>query len=74
MYKRQILRLDLWKITLARILVSVQWFNPLAWLALKKFVVAIELACDEQAKGEEIPKELEMKMTALQVATSTPAP
>lgn len=60
-----ILRLDLWKITLARILVSVQWFNPLAWLALKKFVVAIELACDEQAKGESPQQQLDYSRALL---------
>lgn len=42
-------RLDnLWRI-LAFLLVSVHWFNPLAWLFLKLFLNDLELACDESA-------------------------
>jgi beta-lactamase regulating signal transducer with metallopeptidase domain len=38
---------NLWRI-LATISVSVHWFNPFAWLFLKKFLEETELACDER--------------------------
>lgn len=37
---------NLWRI-LALISSSVHWFNPFAWLFLKKFLEVTELACDE---------------------------
>lgn len=41
-------RLDnLWRL-LAFAVVSVHWFNPLAWLFLKLFLGDLELACDER--------------------------
>jgi len=38
---------NLWRI-LTVISACVHWFNPLAWLFLKKFLEEIELACDEK--------------------------
>ncbi len=38
---------DLWKNLLIRILALPQWFNPLAWLAVRRFEEAGEWACDE---------------------------
>ena len=38
---------DVWKVFAARILMLPQWFNPLAWLALRQFDAAIEMACDD---------------------------
>ena len=38
---------NLWRI-LAIISSSVHWFNPFAWLFLKKFLEVTELACDER--------------------------
>lgn len=38
---------NLWRI-LAIISASVHWFNPFAWLFLKKFLEETELACDER--------------------------
>ena len=47
--KTHIRRADnLWRL-LAFMIVSVHWFNPLAWLFLKLFLADIELACDECA-------------------------
>lgn len=37
---------DLWINALAGLLCAIQWFNPLAWWALRRFRVAQELACD----------------------------
>lgn len=52
------LRDNLWRI-IAIITVSLHWFNPLAWLFLKKFLEETELACDERvlsACGEDEKK------------------
>jgi beta-lactamase regulating signal transducer with metallopeptidase domain len=38
---------DLWKSLLARLLACPQWFNPLAWLAIRRFEEAAECACDD---------------------------
>jgi beta-lactamase regulating signal transducer with metallopeptidase domain len=38
---------DLWKSFLARLLAWPQWFNPLAWLAVRNFEEAAEWACDD---------------------------
>lgn len=42
---------NLWRI-LAIITVSVHWFNPFAWLFLKKFLEETELACDERVLAD----------------------
>jgi beta-lactamase regulating signal transducer with metallopeptidase domain len=44
-------RHDLWKSIAVRLLVLPHWFNPLAWLAVRRFDEAAEWACDEAAKG-----------------------
>jgi len=38
---------DLWKNLLIRIFALPQWFNPLVWLAVRRFEEAGEWACDE---------------------------
>lgn len=42
---------NLWRIV-AVISASVHWFNPFAWLFLKKFFQETELACDEQVLAD----------------------
>ncbi|MDD4163701.1 MAG: M56 family metallopeptidase [Eubacteriales bacterium] len=37
---------NLWRI-MAFLIVTVHWFNPLAWIFLKSFLADIELSCDE---------------------------
>lgn len=37
---------DLWTLYVATIFIALQWFNPLAWLALKAFRTDQEAACD----------------------------
>jgi hypothetical protein len=44
-------RRDLLKSILVRLLMLPHWFNPLAWLAVRRFDEAAEWACDEVAKG-----------------------
>ena len=41
-------RRDLWKSAAIRILALPQWFNPLAWKAVRAFDEAAEWACDDQ--------------------------
>ncbi|MGI9516838.1 MAG: M56 family metallopeptidase [Pirellulaceae bacterium] len=40
------LRGDVWKSLMARVLALPHWFNPLAWLAVRKFEESGEWACD----------------------------
>ena len=42
-----IVRRDLWKAILVRILALPQWFNPIAWKAVRAFDDAAEWACDD---------------------------
>lgn len=42
---------DVWKSLAARFLALPQWFNPLAWLAVRHFDEAAEWACDAAACG-----------------------
>jgi beta-lactamase regulating signal transducer with metallopeptidase domain len=44
---------DLWKSLLARLLAWPQWFNPLAWLAVRRFEEAAECACDDAVVAAE---------------------
>ena len=44
-------RSDVWKSLSARILALPQWFNPLAWFAVRHFDEAAEWACDAAAYG-----------------------
>lgn len=48
-----LVRGDLWKSFLARLLAWPQWFNPLAWLAVSRFEEAAEWACDDAALASE---------------------
>ncbi len=42
-------RRDLWKSLALRLLALPQWFNPLVWLAVRRFDEAAEWACDAAA-------------------------
>lgn len=42
-----LVRGDVWKVLVARLLMLPQWFNPLTWFALRRFDAAIEMACDD---------------------------
>lgn len=43
---------DLWKNLLVRLLALPQWFNPLVWVAVRRFEEAGEWACDERVAGQ----------------------
>ncbi len=46
------LRGDIWKSLAARALAMPHWFNPIAWLAVRRFGEAAEWACDRAATSE----------------------
>ncbi len=48
-----LVRGDLWKAVLVRILALPQWFNPLAWNAVRSFDEAAEWACDDEVMSTE---------------------
>ncbi len=48
---------NFWRI-LAFATVAVHWFNPLAWLFLKRFLSDLELACDERVIARMEKKEI----------------
>ncbi len=70
------IRGDLWKSLLARILSWPQWFNPLAWLAVRRFEEAAEWACDDAALAIESEARFDYLRALLALGTShlsTPA-
>jgi|GEM_PF-2968461 len=44
---------DLWKSLAVRVLALPHWFNPVAWLAVRRFDDAAEWACDRAAMDEQ---------------------
>ena len=46
------LRGDVWKSLAARVLALPHWFNPVAWLAVRRFEEAAEWACDAAAADD----------------------
>lgn len=46
-----ILRRDVWKSVIVRLLALPHWFNPLAWLAVRRFEDCAEWACDDLARA-----------------------
>jgi beta-lactamase regulating signal transducer with metallopeptidase domain len=61
---------NLWRI-LALISSSIHWFNPFAWLFLKKFLEATELACDERVLEDCGEDEKKAYATALVYCTES---
>ena len=55
---------NLWRV-LAFLCAAVHWFNPLAWLFLKKFTEDIEFACDEKVLREKSVEEQKRYASAL---------
>lgn len=43
---------DLWKGLLARIVVALHWFNPVAWASARRFDESAEWACDSRMASE----------------------
>ena len=44
---------DLWKALFYRLIAALQWFNPLAWLAVRKLAECAEWSCDDFARSSE---------------------
>jgi protein involved in polysaccharide export with SLBB domain/beta-lactamase regulating signal transducer with metallopeptidase domain len=68
-------RRDLWKSLALRALALPQWFNPLAWLAVRRFDEAAEWACDDAATSAHPNEQLTMAnslLHAAEFATATP--
>ncbi|MGL6195663.1 MAG: M56 family metallopeptidase [Thermoguttaceae bacterium] len=64
-------RRDSLKILLARILVVPQWFNPLAWIVLRKFENAVWLASDEYVCKQSEQMTFNLR-SALDIAQNSP--
>ena len=43
---------DLWKSLLARLVLALHWFNPLAWISARRFDESAEWACDALMASE----------------------
>lgn len=56
---------DLWTSLLARLLVLPQWFNPLAWWAVRRYEECAEWACDDLALGAEPEEAFDYARTLL---------
>jgi len=70
-------RHDLWKSWAARILAAPQWFNPLAWWAVRRFDECAEWACDEAAAEGSLSRAAEFTRVLLKLGTrevSSPVP
>jgi len=59
---------DLWKNLAVRILALPQWFNPLVWLAVRRFEEAGEWACDEEVLSLSSASSTDYANTLLHVA------
>lgn len=66
-------RHDLWKSLAIRILALPQWFNPLVWLAVRRFDEAAEWACDDAAAATDAGR-LTFAASLLQAAEYAVAP
>lgn len=61
---------NLWRV-LAFLCAAVHWFNPLAWLFLKKFTEDIEFACDEKVlRGKSVEEQKRYASALLNCAES----
>lgn len=61
---------NLWRV-LAFLCAAVHWFNPLAWLFLKKFTEDIEFACDEKVlRGKSVDEQKQYASALLNCAES----
>jgi len=61
---------DLWKAIVARLVVSIHWFNPFAWLAAKRFDESAEWSCDTML-AREAPSRVTQLAGALLVAAQS---
>jgi len=66
-------RHDLWKSLAIRLLALPQWFNPLVWLAVRRFDEAGEWACDDAAARADDGGALVLANSLLRAAEFTSA-
>ena len=62
---------DIWKSLVARLVVALHWFNPLAWLSARKFEESAEWACDAMVAHEK-PRRVTQLANALLTAVRGP--
>lgn len=60
---------DLWKSMLARLIMALHWFNPLAWISARRFDESAEWACDALMASER-PARVTQLANALLAATT----
>ena len=60
---------DLWKSMLARFILALHWFNPLAWISARRFDESAEWACDALMASER-PARVTHLANALLAATT----
>lgn len=63
---------DVWKSLLVRVLLVPHWFNPLAWLAVRRFDEAAEWECDDVVRRECSQHVPEYARTLLELAAGQP--
>ncbi len=57
---------DLWKFFIVRLLVLPHWFNPLSWIALRRFDRSVDFACDETVFQETSESPTKLKNALIQ--------
>jgi beta-lactamase regulating signal transducer with metallopeptidase domain/multidrug resistance efflux pump len=62
---------DVWKSLAARLLALPHWFNPIAWLAVRRFDDAAEWACDRAATADAPATELAKVLVRLGQSPAT---
>ncbi|MCA9101296.1 MAG: polysaccharide biosynthesis/export family protein, partial [Planctomycetales bacterium] len=69
-----LVRGDLWKSLLVRLVALPQWFNPAVWWAVRRFDEAGEWATDDLARGLTVEEELDYARALVRVAEHVHAP
>ena len=62
---------DIWKFFLVRVLVLPHWFNPLSWIALRRFDRSVDFASDEKVYQETSESPTRLRDTLLRVQEYT---
>jgi len=65
---------DVWKSFVVRLFALPHWFNPLAWLAVRRFDEAAEWACDDQVRAQAEGGVTSFADALLQLGMSAPRP
>ena len=65
-------RSDIWKSLLANAIAIPHWFNPFAWLAVRRFEEAAEWACDQAVGNDNHLEKTGFARALLSLSTSNP--